>query len=142
VINWDMTGGLEKGPWDMSYGVAFVGDDATVVTDRSKLIVYPETDIKSKKPKVEAYSFTEGKDSHSQHVRNFLDCIKSGEKPACPPEKGRAAALHVHIANIAARTGESLLIWDESKRCFTNSAAANSLITPEYRQPWKLPVIG
>ena len=142
VINWDMTGGMEKGPWDMPYGIAFLGDDATIVTDRSKLIVYPEMDPKSKKPRIEAYSFTEGKESQSDHVRNFLDCIKTGEKPACPPEKGRAAALHVHIANIAARTGESLLIWDEEKRCFSNSAAANSLLTPAYRSPWKLPVIG
>lgn len=142
VINWDMTGGLEKGPWDMSYGIAFVGDDATIVTDRSKLIVYPEMDQKLKKPRVEAYSFTGGKESQSDHARNFLNCIKSGEKLACPPEKGRAAALHVHIANIAARTGESLLIWDEEKKCFSNSAAANSLITPEYRNPWKLPVVG
>jgi len=141
VINWDVTAGLQKGPWDMTYGIAFVGNDATIVCDRNKLTVYPEWDNQAKKPRAEEYKFTEGKESHGEHVRNFLDCIKSGNRPASPPEVGRAAAMHAHIANIAARTGESFLLWDEENRRFTNSEAANRLVTPEYRAPWKFPVI-
>jgi len=139
VINWDMTAGLQRGPWDMLYGLAFVGDNGTLVADRNKLTLYPEWDNKEKKFRAEEYKYTEGKESHNEHVRNFLDCIKSGDKPACPPEIGRAAALHVHIANIAARTGEPILKWDNEKNLFSNSVAANDLITPEYRNPWTLP---
>lgn len=141
AINWDMTAGLQRGPYDMLYGLAFVGDNATIVANRSKIIVYPEWDNKQKKAKAEEYQFTEGKESHSEHVRNFLDCIKSRQKPACTPEFGRAAALSVHMANIAARVGEPVLLWDESKGAFTNCKAANELITPAYRKPWTLPVI-
>jgi predicted dehydrogenase len=141
VINWDVTAGLQRGPWEMLYGIAFVGNDATIVCDRSKITVYPEWDSKEKKNRAEEYKFIEGKESHGEHVRNFLDCIKTGNKPACPPEIGRAAAMHAHIANIAARTGEPVLLWDEEKRHFTNSEAANRLITPEYRAPWSLPKI-
>jgi hypothetical protein len=104
-------------------------------------MVYPEWDNQAKKPRAEVYKYTEGKESHGEHVRNFLDCIKSGNKPASPPEVGRAAAMHAHIANIAARTGEPVLLWDETNRRFTNSEAANRLITPEYRTPWNLPVL-
>jgi hypothetical protein len=132
---------LQRGPWEMLYGIAFVGNDATIVCDRSKITVYPEWDSKEKKNRAEEYKFIEGKESHGEHVRNFLDCIKTGNKPACPPEIGRAAAMHAHIANIAARTGEPVLLWDEEKRHFTNSEAANRLITPEYRAPWSLPKI-
>ena len=139
VINWDMTAGVEKGPYDSSYGLVFIGDLGTIALDRSKLILNPEWDNQAKKPKTEEFKFTEGKESHGDHVKNFLDCIRSGNKPACPPETGRAAALHVHIPNIAARTGEPLLLWDDVNNRFTNSEAANKLVTPVYREPWKLP---
>ena len=139
VINYDLTAGLQHGPWDMPYGIACIGDNATIVTDRNKMTVYPEYDNQAKKFKTEEYKFTEGKESHDLHARNFLDCIKSRQTPACPPELGRAAALHVHMANIAARVGEPVLLWDDAKNRFTNSEAANRLIVPEYRKPWVLP---
>lgn len=139
VINWDMTAGIQKGPYDSPYGLAFIGDSATLVADRSKLVVYPEWDGQANKPKTEEYKYTGGKETHGDHVSNFIECIKSRSKPACPPETARTAAVHVHIPNIAARTGESMLIWDDASNRFTNSEAANKLITPVYRDPWKLP---
>ena len=141
VINWDMTAGVQHGPYESPYGLAFIGDRATLVADRSKLIVYPEWDDEAKKSLTEEYKFTEGKESHGDHVRNFIDCIKTRRTPACPPETGRAAALHVHIPNIAARVGEPLLIWDDINTRFTNSEKANRLITPDYRLPWTLPAL-
>jgi predicted dehydrogenase len=141
VINYDLTAGLQRGPWDMLYGIAFVGDDATMVVDRSKLTVYPEWDDEQKKFIAEDYTYTEGKESHKEHVRNFLDCIKSRNTPACTPEMGRAAALHLHIANIAGRVEEPVLLWDDANNRFTNSEAANQLIAPVYRKPWSLPIV-
>jgi hypothetical protein len=47
----------------------------------------------------------------------------------------------VHIANIAARAGQSVLEWDDTNNRFTNSEKANELITPVYRAPWKLPTL-
>jgi predicted dehydrogenase len=139
VINWDMTAGIEHGPYDSSYGIVFIGDDATMYIDRSKLIISPEYDNNAKKTRTEEFKYTEGKESHGEHVRNFLDCLKTRNKPACPPETGRIAALHVHIPNIAARCGESMLLWDDANNRFTNCEKANELITPEYREPWTLP---
>ncbi|MFO7621198.1 MAG: Gfo/Idh/MocA family oxidoreductase [Bacteroidales bacterium] len=139
VINWDMTAGVEKGPYEMQYGFAFIGDNATIVADRSKIIVYPEWDGQAKKPKTDEYRFTEGRESHGEHVKDFIECIRSGNKPACPPETARIAALHVHIPNIAARAGEPILLWDDKNNRFTNSEAANKMITPVYREPWTLP---
>jgi len=78
-------------------------------------------------------------EAHKHHVRNFMDCIKSRDVPACPPEIGRATAIHVHTANIAARIGEPMLNWDDRNNRFTNSRQANSFIVPDYRSPWTLP---
>jgi predicted dehydrogenase len=139
VINWDMTAGVQLGPYDSPYGLAFIGDNGTIVADRSKLLLHPEWDDEAKKAKAEEFQYTGGKESHPEHVRNFIECIKTRSRPVCPPETGRTAALHVHIPNIAARIGESMLIWDDEAGRFTNSEAANLLITPVYRKPWVLP---
>ncbi len=141
VINWDMTAGIQVGPWEKLYGVAFVGEKGTIVTDRHSYHLYPEWDNEQKEFKTEEVDYEKGRESHADHVRNWLDCIKSREKPVCPPEVGRAAAIHVHIPNIAARTGESVLFWDDENTRFTNSEKANELITPEYRAPWEYPSI-
>ena len=142
VINWDMTAGVQQGPYEKLYGVAFIGEKGTIVTDRNSYRVYPEWDNSTREHKTEEKHVTGYREAHSGHVRNFLDCIKTRETPVCPPEKGRAAAIHAHIPNIAARVGESVLIWDDANSRFTNSARANELVTPQYRAPWTLPKIG
>ncbi len=141
VIQWDMTAGVETGPWGKPYGVAFICDKATVVTDRHSYQVIPEWDNSNRSHKANAKHVAGMREAHQSHVRNFLDCIKSRETPVCPPETARAAAIHVHVPNIAARVGELLLVWDDKNSRFTNSQKANELVTPVYRAPWKLPEI-
>lgn len=142
VMNWDMTAGVQQGPYEKLYGVAFIGEKGTIVTDRHSYRLFPEWDGSTNSHKTEAIHITGTREAHSSHVRNFLDCIKSRETPLCPPETGRAAAIHAHIPNIAARVGASLLIWDDANSRFTNNDKANELITPQYRSPWTLPKIG
>ncbi len=141
VMNWDMTAGVQQGPYEKLFGLAFIGENGTIVTDRSSYQVYPEWDNTKKAGKIEAKVFKEGKESHPQHAKNFIDCVKSRNTPVCPPELGRVAALHAHIANIGARTGEAVLNWDDAKGIFTNSEKANQLIKPEYRAPWVFPKV-
>ncbi len=141
VINWDMTAGIQQGPYDTPYGVEFVGEKGTIVTNRNRYHLYPEWDNEKKAPKTEEVSLDGSTDAHRFHVDNFLKCIKSREETSCTPEKGRAAALHAHIPNIAARIGATVLEWDDENNRFTNNREANDFITPEYRKPWKLPEV-
>ncbi|MCE5348027.1 MAG: Gfo/Idh/MocA family oxidoreductase [Bacteroidales bacterium] len=76
-------------------------------------------------------------DSTSGLIRNFLDCIKSRQKPFCTLEDGHRSTSFAHLANIALATHERLR-WDPDKERFTNSEAANRLLQYEYRSPWKL----
>jgi predicted dehydrogenase len=142
VINWDMTAGVQNGPYEKMYGVAFIGEKGTIVTNRNSYQLFPEWDNAAGAHKTEPVNVSGLREAHSLHVRNFLDCVKTRDTPVCTPEMGRAAAIHVHVPNIAARTGETLLIWDDENSRFTNSQKANELITPEYRAPWTLPKIG
>lgn len=50
--------------------------------------------------------------SHENHVQNFIECVKTRQKPACDVEVGRNAALYAHLGNIAYRTGHKI-IWDD-----------------------------
>ncbi len=73
-------------PWDMPYGLAIIGDYATITVDRNKMKVYPEWDGQAKKARAADYSFNEGQESHGDHVKNFIASIREDAKPACPPE--------------------------------------------------------
>jgi hypothetical protein len=140
-ITWLQTAGVQNGPWNKNYGLEFVGDLGTIVADRSGYRVIPQWDDKEKKSKTEAEEFDKGKENHQEHAQNFIDCIKSRQKPVCTPEIGRAVAVAAHSANIAVRSGENLLLWNEAKGKFTNSEKANQYIVPDYRKPWALPKV-
>lgn len=142
AINWQHAGGVETGPYQKPYGVEFVGDISTVVANREDWIVYPENKADAEDAIKEAliYKRKSGMSDLGHHVRNFLDCIQSREKPNCDISLGRNVALYSHAANIAARCGAGQLQWNVSEQRFSN-AEANKLITPEYHSGWELPTI-
>ena len=111
------------------------------MADRSGWEVLPEWDNASKSNKVEPVEKQKGEPGHDLHIRNFVDCVKERKTPVCPAETGRTVAVCAHMANIAVRTGAYQLDWDDDKNKFTNSKAANALIAPAYRKPWKLPEV-
>lgn len=76
-------------------------------------------------------------DSTANLIRNFLDCVKTGETPWCTLEDGHRSTSFAHLANIALRTGQRLE-WDATKEQFKNSKEANNMLHYEYRKPWKL----
>jgi hypothetical protein len=138
TISWEHTAGLQSGPYNRLYGLAFVGNDATIVVDRSGWELLPEVD--NGQYKVAAIPKQSAKDSHEDHVKNFLECVKSRKDPNCPIENGRLVALYSHMGNIALRT-QSRLEWNDGAKNFGKNEAANALITPHYRAPWSLPKV-
>jgi len=72
-----------------------------------------------------------------QHARNFIDCVKSREKPNADVEIGHRSTSFSLLANIALAT-KTRLEWDAKKELVTNYQKANDLLHYEYRKPWKL----
>lgn len=70
-------------------------------------------------------------------IRNFLDCIKTREKPLCSLEDGHRSTSFAHLANISLEMGIRIE-WDPENERITNSEKANKLLHYEYRKPWKL----
>jgi predicted dehydrogenase len=71
------------------------------------------------------------------HARNFLDCVRTREKPNADIETGHRSTTFALIANIALQMGQRLQ-WDAEQERFTNCDEANDLLHYEYRAPWKL----
>jgi predicted dehydrogenase len=138
VITWEHTAGVQTGPYGRSYGLEFIGNNATLVINREGWELFPEIDEGNFK--VPAMPKQTGGENHEPHMKNFIDCIKSRKDPVCAIENGRLVAVYAHMANIALRTN-SRLQWNEANNNFGKNEAANILITPNYRHPWTLPNI-
>jgi hypothetical protein len=69
------------------------------------------------------------------HAHNYLDCVRSRERPNCDVEEGHRSTCYALLAKIALAT-KARLDWDSQAECFTNNEAANELLGYDYRQPW------
>jgi hypothetical protein len=70
-------------------------------------------------------------------VKNFIDCVRSRQKPAADVEIGHRSTIAAHLGNIAYRTGRKLR-WDSAKEEFVGDAKANELLGRKARKPWDL----
>ena len=71
------------------------------------------------------------------HVRNFLDCIKSREQPSCNSTVARYGHVACHAAAIAWKLGRKMR-FDPAKAEFIDDAEANAMRAIERRAPWRI----
>jgi predicted dehydrogenase len=69
------------------------------------------------------------------HVRNFLECIRSREKPVADVEDAHRVAAACHLANLSLRTGKKLR-YDPEREEIIGDAEAAAMLTRPYRAPW------
>jgi predicted dehydrogenase len=112
----------------------FEGSEGVVRIDNmgQNFVVIPEG-LKPK-PAIDAERYHSGDD----HVRNFLDCVKSRSEPAAPVELGHRSATVCHLGNIAIHL-KAKLNWDPQAERFIGdrSHEANALLNRESRDTWK-----
>jgi predicted dehydrogenase len=72
----------------------------------------------------------------TDHMGNFLDCVRSRKPTICPAEVGHRSATVCHIGNISIRLGKKLK-WDPVEERFDDDKA-NAMLRREMRAPWKL----
>lgn len=137
-MTWEHAVGLGNGPFDRSHGVAFVGNNGTLVIDRSGWDVIPE--IEDDAYKVEAIPPRSGSGGLDAHAANFVASIKGDETPNCPVETAANTAINAHLGNIAYKLGRRV-DWDAEARSFIDDEDANEHIYPSYRAPWTLPQV-
>jgi hypothetical protein len=135
-MTWEHNGGIQSGPYGQNYGVLFMGTKGTLVADRDKWRIFPEgSGEESRMPEMEAVKSDQK--SHINHCENFVRAIRYGETLNAEIEIGHRAALYAHLGNIS-YWADDRVIYDEKLRKITNSAKADLMVTPGYREPWKL----
>ena len=136
-IIWDHACGINHGPFDKKEGLAFFGENGTLVLTRAGWEVLPV--IAGKEARMEAVAFKkgEGKGLYN-HVGNFLSCIKSRELPHADIAIGARVAKMSHLANISCRLQREVR-WDDTNSVFIGDNEATALSKAYYRTPWELP---
>ncbi len=69
------------------------------------------------------------------HARNFIDCIKSRQRPIADVEEGHEVSTACHLANISMRVGR-MVRWDAEKEQIVGDNEANAMLERPYRKPW------
>ena len=119
-------------------GLVFRGTQAMMKLDRLRLSVYPEGGgfvVAKTEPTVDIPSKEDGTIAH---MRNFLDCIRSGKRPNADIEEGHKSTRLCHLGNIAYRTGRTLH-FDAATEAIRADAEANRLLGRTYRKAFAVP---
>jgi predicted dehydrogenase len=80
-----------------------------------------------------------GLQADKEHQDNFLQCVRTREKPIADVEQGHYSVLLCHLANASFRTGNKKLAFDAKTETFIGSPEANQFSKRTYRQPWTVP---
>ncbi|MEL6671233.1 MAG: Gfo/Idh/MocA family oxidoreductase [Bacteroidota bacterium] len=136
IVNWKHLAGIENGPFNRNYGLAFYGELGTLVVNRESWELIPNKE--NGKALSPAIPPQEGNVSdHPAHAADFIQALRANRAPICPPEKALPATTLAHLGNIAHRT-QNQVQWQPDKLAFSRNRAAERLIYPEFRTPWVL----
>ena len=140
---WEHATAIGQGPYMRDHGVAFHGNNGVLVVDRGGWEVLPETETKGGR---KAYRMIGqprrggSGDFHLAHVRNFLECMDSRQRPNSDVEIGHNSMIACHLGNIAFRVGRRVQ-WDAAGERVVGDPEAQKLVDKPYRAPWRLPAM-
>ena len=123
--------------WHGSCGIRYIGTegwvacaDAYSAPEVSRPSLYADF-----RKVVQNYLLRTGRETN--HVRNFLSCIKTRKQTVGNPEITHRTMTTVHCANIAQWLGRDLT-WDPVKEEFVNDEQANRLRSRPSREGWQI----
>ena len=118
----------------------FHGTRGTMTLTREGFSVAPEiwtgAGANGKEPAMNPLRELSG-DLDSRHIDNFLDCLKTRQRPNADVEEAHRTAVMCQLGNAALRTGR-VLRWDPESEVVIGDAEANAVLHWDYRKPWTL----
>jgi len=112
-------------------GILFCGSRGTLFVDRSGYRVAPE-----KESDLDAVEEKSSNNSNMAHWANFIDCVKTRQKPVSDIETCQRSTTTCLLGNVALRSGLRI-DWDGRTAA---QKSARRWLKREYRKPWKLEV--
>lgn len=120
-----------KGAEDRPNGMAFYGTNGALYADRIGYEIYPEPKSPLERKQMNTT------DATRLHAANFIDCVRSRNKPNADVETGHWSTTVAHLGNIAFKTGKKLH-WNSETEEFVDDGEASKLLARLARKPWDL----
>jgi len=114
-------------------GILFQGTQATLFVDRSRYAIIPERNSSVAAEEVKATD-----SGNARHWANFLECVRTRNRPISDIEVCHKSTSTCHLGNIALRS--RLRVDFDPTREFVIQPEARKYVAREYRKPWKLTV--
>jgi myo-inositol 2-dehydrogenase/D-chiro-inositol 1-dehydrogenase len=111
-------------------GVRFEGDKGWVFVERGN--------IQASDPEILGWKPGQGEVKLCQsgnHMKNFLECMRSRKEPAAPVEVGHRSNTICMITHIAMKLGRKLA-WDPASEKFVGDDEADGRLDYPHREPW------
>jgi predicted dehydrogenase len=120
-------------------GITFHGTEGTLFVDRQGFEIFPEKrgSGQNQVPRMAGRKVANSNQHHEDHLRNFVDCVKSRATPVCDIETGHRSTTTALLGNIAYRTRRRI-VWDAKAEQIVGDREAARHLTRDYRGPWKL----
>jgi len=146
---WEHATGIDAGPYGRREGIAFIGNNGTLIVNRGGYEVIVERVAKGysgwgddKMERIEKFSNAGGPNHLDLHTQNFVEAIKKNDPSVLNThiESGSVAAINAQMGNIAYKTGRKIY-WDAATGLFKNDEEANKMIKANYHNGWELPLL-
>jgi predicted dehydrogenase len=136
---WDSAMGIDNGSYGRDHGIAYIGNNGTLILNRGGWEVIEEKQSKNKVSKPFVKPSDNGLD---KHLENFVSVVKSRkmEDLHCSIQAGAHVATVAQMGNISFRTGKKLH-WDKAKERFTDDAVNTEYLMKQYHNGYQLPKI-
>ncbi|HTJ11151.1 MAG TPA: Gfo/Idh/MocA family oxidoreductase [Dinghuibacter sp.] len=133
-IQWEHATGIDGGCYGRNHGIAYIGNNGTLVLDREGWEVIPE------KGRMEAVPLTpKVDDGLVLNTANFLDTVRTRKVADlhAPIQAGAHVATVAQMGNIAYKTGKKLY-WENNR--FTDDDA-NRYLASTYHNGYNIPKV-
>jgi predicted dehydrogenase len=138
-IIWDHAVGIGNGNYGKDHGIAFIGNNGTLVLNRGGWEVLEE---KKKETKVSVPFQKQSDNGLDKHMVNWVNVIKSRNLKDlnCPIQAGADIAILSQLGNIAYRSDRKLQ-WNGNTKTFADEAINKKYLTKEYHNGYVLPKV-
>ena len=136
---WDSAMGIDNGSYGRDHGIAFIGNNGTLILNRNGWEVVEE---KQSKNKISEPLHPSSDNGLQKHWINFVEVIKSRkmENLRCSIQAGAAVATVAQMGNISYRSGKKLY-WNANKGGFTDTDINAQYLLKPYHNGYTLPKV-